>query len=181
MNPALELQQGKRRLTRLGRALRLHPDGDRLVAAQRGLGGVEDLGAPSALLGVPRVHAEEVAGEQGRLLAPFTALDLDDDVLAVGGVARHEQVLESLGERRQPRLERLDLVVELQLARGLEVLTDLLPLAVRAQHGGQLGVALADLLGLRGVGVHGRVRHALLERSVLLDERLDGLEHQRIS
>ena len=182
MNPAFEFQQGIRGLAGLGRPLGLHGQGDGLVAAQRRLGGVEDLGAPAVLFGEPGVHPQEVAGEQRRLLTALATLDLDDDVLAVGRVPGHEQVLEPLGEHGQARLEGLDLVGEGgivggELAGSLEVVADLLPLAVGAQHSGQLGVPLADLLGLRRVGVHGRIDHPLLERGMLIDERLDGFEH----
>jgi len=44
--------------------------------------------APASALGVAHVHPRQVAGEQGRLLAALTGLDLDDDVLVVHGVAR---------------------------------------------------------------------------------------------
>ena len=91
VHAALELQQAVRRLARLGRALGLHRDGDGLVAAEVGLGGVEDLDLPAPLLGVPGVHAQQVAGEQRRLLAALAGLHLEDRVLVVGRVARHQQ------------------------------------------------------------------------------------------
>ena len=68
---------------------RLDRDGDVLVAAEVGLGGVEDLGPPAAPLGVPQVHPQQVAGEQGGLLAALAGLDLEDHVAVVVGVARH--------------------------------------------------------------------------------------------
>src|SRR5262249_679596 len=67
-------------------------DGGGLVAAGAGGGGVEDLGLPALALGVPQVHAQQVGREQGRLLAPFPRLDLEQDVLAVVGVARRQQL-----------------------------------------------------------------------------------------
>ena len=50
-----------------------------------------DRGPPAALLGVAQVHPQQVAGEQGRLLAALPGLDLEDDVAVVVGVARDEQ------------------------------------------------------------------------------------------
>ena len=126
VHAALELEQPERRPARLGRALGLHRDGDRLVAAQVGLGGVEDLDLPALGLGVAGVHPQQVAGEQRGLLAALAGLHLEDRVLVVGGVARHEQPAELLlggleavgqglglgGERR---------VLGGQLAGGLDV------------------------------------------------------------
>ena len=104
VHPALVLQPGPDALPGLGRALAalgLHGDLDVLVAAELGLGGVDDLGLPADPLGVAQVHAQQVAGEQRRLVAARARLDLEDDVLVVAGVARDEQKAELLG--RAPR------------------------------------------------------------------------------
>lgn len=64
VHPALVLQARPDALAGLGgavAALGLHGDLDVLVAAQLGLGGVDDLGLPADALGVPEVHAEQVA------------------------------------------------------------------------------------------------------------------------
>ena len=74
-----------------GGALGLHRDLDVLVAAEVGLGRVDDLGLPATALGVPQVHPQQVAGEQRRLLAALPRLDLEDHVAVVVGVARDEQ------------------------------------------------------------------------------------------
>ena len=57
--------------------------------------GVEHLGRPALPLGVAQVHPQQVAGEQRRLLAALARLDLEDDVLAVVGVAGHQQAARS--------------------------------------------------------------------------------------
>ena len=70
-------------------------------------------------LGVAVVHAEQLGGEEGGLLAAGTGPDLEDDVAVVVGVAR--QQLEPQ-VRQQPDLVRLQLTDDLlrQLA-GLSV------------------------------------------------------------
>src|SRR2546422_260382 len=58
---------------------------------------------PPVLGGVGLVHPDEVAGEQVRLLAALGAPYLEDDVLVVVRVLRHEQHLEAaleVGHRR---------------------------------------------------------------------------------
>ena len=102
VHAALELQPGPRGLARLGVPAGLDRDAHVLVAAEVGLGGVEHLGAPAAALGVAQVHAQQVAGEQGRLLAALPRLDLEDDVPVVVGVAGDQQPTEPVlggGER----------------------------------------------------------------------------------
>ena len=84
-----------------GRALGLHGHPHVLVAAEVGLGGVDDLGAPAAPLGVAQVHPQQVAGEQGRLLAALAGLDLEDDVAVVVGVARDEHPAQRAPRRRR--------------------------------------------------------------------------------
>ena len=101
VHPALELQPRPRRLAGRGGAARLHRDPHVLVAAEVGLGGVEHLGAPATALGVPQVHPQQVAGEQGRLLAALPRLDLEDDVAVVVGVAR-DRAAGAAGPRPRP-------------------------------------------------------------------------------
>ena len=85
VHAALELQP---RPDALVRSRRLDRHRDVLVAAEVGVLRVEDLGRPAAPLGVAQVHAQQVAGEQRRLLAALPRLDLEDDVLVVVGVLR---------------------------------------------------------------------------------------------
>ena len=182
VHAALELEQGVRRVAGLGRALRLHRDGDRLVAAEVGLGGVQHLGRPALPVGVPGVHAQQVAGEQRRLLAALAGLHLDDGVLVVGRVAGYEQPAQPFGELLAVRDHPLGLggevgVVGPQLAGGLDVAGRLLPLPPGGHDGGQLGVPLVELLRQPRVGVRLRLGQLALELGVLVDQRAHGLEH----
>ena len=186
VHAALVLQPRPHALSGLGGALAalgLHGDLDVLVAAELGLGGVDDLGLPADALGVAQVHAQQVAGEQGGLVAARAGLDLEDDVLVVAGVARDEQQPQLLGELLALLLQLLDLggevgVVGGELARGLDVVAGLLPGAVRGDDRGQLGVALVELARVGLVGVDRRVGELLLQVGVLAEQFLDRLEHR---
>ena len=177
VHAALELQQGVRRLARLGRALGLHRDGDRLVAAEVGLGGVEDLGLPAAPLGVPGVHAQQVAGEQRRLLAALARLHLEDRVLVVGRVARDEQPAQPL-LGASPRCvasgsaSAANVGVLGRRARGRPRCRRRVCCHSRqvATTGAQLGVPLVELLGQPGVGVRRGRAELALELGVLGDQ-----------
>ncbi len=182
VHPALELEQGERGLAGLGRALGLDRDGDRLVAAQVGLGRVDHLDRPAALLGVAGVHAQQVAGEQGRLLAALARLHLEQGVVVVGGVARHQQPAQPLLGDRQPRGDGLGLLGERrvlrgELARGPEVVAERRPVAPGADDRAQLGVAAVELLGQARVGVRLGRGEPPLELVVLGEHALDGFEH----
>ena len=63
---------------------------DLLEAAEIALVGVDDLDVPALALGVAAVHAVEVAGEEGGLVAAGGGADLDDDVLVVVRAFRDE-------------------------------------------------------------------------------------------
>jgi hypothetical protein len=89
VHAALVLQPAEHRV---GRVAALHGELDVLVAAELALGRADELGLPAALLGVAGVHPDQVAGEQRALVAALPRLDLQQAVLAVGRVARHEQV-----------------------------------------------------------------------------------------
>ena len=52
-------------------------------------------------LGEARVHAQQVAGEDARLVAARAGADLDEDVLVVVRVARQHQLLQLRFERRR--------------------------------------------------------------------------------
>ena len=113
--------------------LRLHRGRHRLVAAEVRLGRVEDLHAPAAGLGVAGVHPEQVAGEQGRLLPALARLDLEERVLAVGGVARHQEAAEPLAGHLAAGRELVGLLREGGVLRGelagrLDVVAELEPL-----------------------------------------------------
>ena len=88
VHAALPLEPGPDAVPALGHALGLDRDRDVLDAAEVGVLGVEHLGDPAVPLGVAQVHAQQVAGEQRRLLAALARLDLQDHVLGVVGIAR---------------------------------------------------------------------------------------------
>ena len=86
----------------LSRRVRAAPVDQRdhfLDSAEPGVAEAERLDLPSMAFGVAGVHAEQIAGEQRRLLAAGAGADLEDDVLVVVGIARREQHLELLFER----------------------------------------------------------------------------------
>ena len=59
---------------------------DLLVAAEVVLREADDLGLPAAQLGIAAVHAEQIGGEQGGLVAAGAGAHLEDGALLVGGV-----------------------------------------------------------------------------------------------
>ena len=81
VHTAFELQSGPDSICRDRR--RLDGNGRVLVTAKIGLVGGQHLGLPAATFGVAQVHAQQVTGEQRGFLAALTALDLENDVLAV--------------------------------------------------------------------------------------------------
>ena len=85
---------------------------DVLVAAEVAFGRVENLRRPPGPLGETQIHAQQIAGEEGRLLAALTGLDLQDRVFGVVRVARQQQLLKPLGELVLALLERLGLLGE---------------------------------------------------------------------
>src|SRR6478609_6612759 len=187
LHTALVLHPGPDALAGLGgavAALGLHGDLDVLVAAELGLGGVDDLGLPADALGVAQVHAQQVAREQGGLVAAGARLDLQEHVLVVAGVTRDQEKAELLGDLLALLLQDLDLggevrVVGRELAGGPDVVAGLLPGPVGGDDRGELRVALVELARVGLVGVDRRVGELLLEIGVLADQFLDRLEHLR--
>ena len=109
-------------------------------------------------LGEVLVHAVEVAGPEVGLLAALGALDLDDHVAALVGVARQQQLLDLGFELGDPRflLADLRLQVVAHLAVGLaaeqlpgvgEVGVGGIPGALRVDDRLELGVAAARVAG----------------------------------
>jgi len=185
VHAALVLQPGPHALAGLDLTAGLDRHLDVLVAAQLGLGGVDDLGLPADALGVPQVHPQQVAGEQGGLVAARARLDLEDDVLVVVGVARDEQEAQLLGQFLALLLQILDLggevgVVGGQFTRCLDVVAGLLPGAVGGDDRGQLRIALVELARVRLVGVDRRIGELLLQVGLLTDQFIDRLEHLRL-
>ena len=147
-----------------------------LVAAQVGVGGIEDLDAPPLTLGVAGVHASQVGGEQRRLLTALTRLDLDDDVPGVVGVPGHEDLAQVLTGLSRSGLKRRDLGGEVLVLRGQlagigQVGAGRLPGTVGGHDSAQLGVAAPQ--PTHGAGVGGRgPGHLGLDVRVLGQERL---------
>ena len=149
---------------------------------------VHELDLPALLLGIARVHAEEVARKQRGLLAADAAAYLDDDVLLVIRVLRQEQDGQLFVERllllhevRELRLdERVHLVVERFREHRLGLLDALDDLFIAPEFRDdrrQRGVFLRVRLPLR------HVRHGLgvadqrLELPVFIFDGLELLQH----
>src|SRR5690606_27598293 len=134
-----EFQLGKHIVT-------LDAGDDFLVAAM--LAGVfrEDLDAPALLLGVTRIHAEQVAGEDRRLVAAGAGAHFQEHVAAVVGVARQQHALQAVLEGFQLGARLLDLFLG---------------------HGAQLRITVLEhFAGAFEVGLH------LAEIAVGEDDRL---------
>jgi hypothetical protein len=168
----LELREG---------ALAVDADDHLAQAARRGARAREQLDLPAPPLGEARVHAEEIGGEQGRLLAARAGADLEQDVLVVVGILGHEQHLHLLLEHLLLREEVLLLLVRhvahlrvlLQLARVVGAAHDLAVLAQLLDELAQIRVLLREALQLALVGEHGRVAE---HRRELVVAGLDGGE-----
>ena len=151
-----------------------------LVAAQVGVGGVQDLHGPALPFGVAGVHAGQVGGEQRRLLTALTGLDLDDDVAGVVGIPGHEDLAQvlpgsGLGGLQVRHLGGEVLVLRGQLAGVSQVGTGRLPGPVGGHDPTQLGIAAPQ--PTHGTGVGGRgPGHLGLDVRVLGQERLCGGE-----
>jgi len=145
-----------------------------LEAAGLGLGEVEDLHPPALTLGVAAVHAEELAGEERRLVAAGAGADLEHDVSLVVGILGRELDAQLLLQRRlafgEPGAlllrQGVELVAALEAGEHLvgraPLAIGLLPVAVAAHDLGDLGQRLA------GVAVGLAVRQDLRPRELLL-------------
>ena len=70
-----------------------------LIAAHIGAGGGNNLGFPAFVLGVPHVHAQQVARKQRRLVAARASFYLKNHVTAIIRVTRDEQAAQFLPRR----------------------------------------------------------------------------------
>ena len=143
---------------------------------------------PPHPVGVTEVHVEQVLGEQVRLLAALGAADLDDHVLVVVGVSRHEQHLQLGLEHGQPGLDAVDLVAHrvavvarrlgVHLLGRLEVVERRPVGAIRLHH----RFELLEPLRLRAqgalVGEDGGVGQPAEHGLVLLLQRGETVEHE---
>ena len=184
VHAALELEQRVRRLAWFRGALGLDRDGRALDSAEVARGLVEHLDLPAAALGVAAVHAQQVAGEQRRLLAALAGLDLQDRVLEVGLGPRHEQMAQSLLELEPVRVEpgrpRRRTTRPRRRARARprcrrwSTATPGRPGRPRVRA----AVPLVELAGLHRVGEHIGGGELLLDRGVLVDEPVNCFEHR---
>src|SRR5207245_2945590 len=154
---------------------------DLLDPAQPAAAQVERLDLPAAPLRVAAVHAEQLRGEQRRLVAPGAGAYLEDDVLLVVRIPGKEQGAQLRLQEIPPGFQSLELLpghrLHLLVAQkrlGLADLPqDVLELAELRDDLLELGVALGRLAVTLLVGDEGRIAHLAGQRSEL---RLDTLE-----
>ncbi len=84
---------------------------DLLVAAGIALTLLEHLDLPAMDVGIALVHAEEIAGEQRRLVAAGPGTDLEDGTLLVSRVLGKEEHADPVGQRLDLLVERLRLLL----------------------------------------------------------------------
>ncbi len=159
------------------------------MAAGLGLREVDDLHAPAPPLGVAAVHAEQLGGEQRRLVAAGAGADLEHHVAGVVRVPGHQldaQALFDLGEAPVELLALLarHLVKLVVLGQGgqhlaglLALLLDALVVPVQLDHGTDVRQGLVGF----GVGLvvaeHGRIGEALRQLLVRLLQQGELLDH----
>lgn len=133
------------------------------------------------------VHLEEVAGEDGGLVAADASADLHDRVLLVVGVAGDEHDLDVVLELGELGLVGGDVLLEHGLLLGVRLVEHLLGgldvieggevLAGLCHEVGLAGVLLGQARVLLGVGNDGRVHEALLELLVSGDDLGELVSH----
>ena len=112
--------------------------------------GVHDLDLPALTLRVFRVHTGQLGREQRRLVTARAGANLDEHVLVVVLVARQEQPLELVFERRLSRLQLVDLGLGQLLQLGIAALAENVPgLALAPEDVAVLAEARYDLQRLR--------------------------------
>ena len=131
-----------------------HADHRLAVAAVLALAPAHDLDGPPPRLRVPQVHAQEVPGEERRLLAARAGPDLEERVAVVGRVHRNEQGAELALHRVARRLRLAQLVprqladlrvrVPQHLARRLDRVDRAAVTAVAVRDGVQIGQLLRE-------------------------------------
>ena len=80
-----------------------------LVAAEVVLRDRDDLHLPAAQLGIAAVHAEQIGGEQRRLVAAGAGAHFQNGAALVGGVLRQQLDLQLLLQLLAARLQRLEI------------------------------------------------------------------------
>jgi len=153
------------------RPVAAHLEHDLLVAAHASFVRAEHFDLPALLLGVARIHAEQVAGEDARLVAARPSANLDDDVFGVARVFRQQHPPQPVFERGHFLGQPVSFlagqvghvrVVEQRL--GLfQVIERRAVLARRAHQVGDLGTLLGVPGHLLVVADVGRVRDQALQ------------------
>ena len=142
-------------------------------------------------LSVAAVHAEEIGGKEGRLLATRAGADLKDGVLLVERIFGDEQHLELMLDLGKPRFEALDLLLGQSLDFGI-VLVEQLPvllnlllgrtvLAEELHHVLQVGMGFGELLELLLIVIDAGLGQLLLQLHVFLLKAFEFGEHGNIS
>src|ERR1700744_346231 len=98
VHTGLELQLGER-------AAAFDLGDDLLVSAHRAVTCSDDLGLPALAGSVALIHAEQITGEQGRLVTAGSGADFKDDVAVVHCVLRQKGDAQVLFYRSPPRFE----------------------------------------------------------------------------
>ena len=181
VHAALELQS---RIGALPRDL-----GDRLLDAAPGaLADRDQVELPAPPLRVAGIHPEQVAGEEGRLVAAGAGADLEDHVTVVVRVARHEQPPELGLDRLLPRLEHRELLarhaahllvgVVRHRAGRLQLIAHRGPGADRVDHRLEPRQLAAERLEPRGVAGRRRRRHLGDDRVVARLDLAKPVDHR---
>ena len=134
---AVDAVGGGGQAARAGRVLQPHDHFLEAAEIRRAL--AHDLAAPALALGVAQVHAQQVGGEQRRLLAAAAGADLDEGRARVVRVARQQRGLQRGVQRREVGVAGGDLVARHRHHLGVVV--------ARVQHllrGGAVGLALGE-------------------------------------
>ena len=76
---------------------------DFLESAERAFARRDDLDAPALAFGIALIHAEEIAGEERRLVAAGSGADFENGAFFIRRILRQERDLQLLFERREPR------------------------------------------------------------------------------
>jgi hypothetical protein len=130
-----------------------------LVAALLAQALRDDLDLPALALGVARIHAEQVAGEQAGFVAAGSRADLEEQVSFVVRIARQQRALQlgvdalHLGLRGLELIvgEHLHLGIRRHLTRGIGIALGVAKARVQPDQSGQLGVLAREVLELRQV------------------------------
>ena len=175
-------------LSRLYAPFPSHERDDLLEPAEPRRAREQDLDPPPLPLGVARVHAEELGGEEAGLVAAGAGADLEDRVPLVVRVLRDQEATERRVHLFETGLERGQLgarelaEVGVLTARELAVVFDLLRQALArapAENGLlELRALLGDLRELTTVRDHARVGDQTLELLVAPLDLRQPIEHR---